>query len=157
MSLKALANLVCEASVRTSSDVLTRELERNLPQLRKGVLAFGSPPPPPTSTSALADSHKKLSTFIRELSHFLKVSEEQSKKILATYLSGKFFSLYLSLVDKSSIGLGLKAFGWVPAFLLTGRGLNSRWLLGFVASSGLDVAKCGFDSRCHFSSFLCDF
>lgn len=111
MSLKALANLVCEASVRTSSDVLTRELERNLPQLRKGVLAFGSPPPPPTSTSALADSHKKLSTFIRELSHFLKVSEEQSKKILATYLSGKFFSLYLSLVDKSSIGLGLKAFG----------------------------------------------
>lgn len=95
MSMKALANLVCEASVRSSPNVLTRELDRNLPELKKGVQAFGAPPPPPTATaSTSADSHKKLGTFIRELSQFLQVGEDQSKKILATYLAGKFSSIY---------------------------------------------------------------
>ena len=34
MSVKALANLVCESSVRSSSNILTRELDRNLNDLK---------------------------------------------------------------------------------------------------------------------------
>lgn len=97
MSVKALANLVCEASVRSSSNVLTRELERNLDDLTKGVLAFG--PPPPASAAGTetvtAESHKKLGTFIRELSQFLQIGEEKSRRILSTYLAGKL------LINKS--------------------------------------------------------
>ena len=90
MSIKALANLVCEASVRSSDKVLTRELDRNLEDLRKGVLAFG--PPPPASVAGIGtgpESHKKLGTFVRELSQFLQIGEEKSRRILSTYLAGK--------------------------------------------------------------------
>lgn len=105
MSIKALANLVCEASVRTSENVLTRELGRNLDDLKKGVLAFGPPPPAPSTTEASGskDSHKKLGTFIRELSQFLQIDEEKSRRILSTYLAGKFPSIFSHFIWKKVI------------------------------------------------------
>ena len=91
MSIKALANLVCEASVRTSENVLNRELGRNLEDLRKGVLAFGPPPLAPTGpTMGPSETHKKLGTFIKELSQFLQIGEDKSRRILSTYLAGFF-------------------------------------------------------------------
>ena len=97
MSIKALANLVCEASVRTSENVLNRELGRNLEDLRKGVLAFGPPPPAPTGpTLGPSETHKKLGTFIKELSQFLQIGEDKSRRILSTYLAGKSFPLFMT-------------------------------------------------------------
>ena len=106
MSVKALANLVCEASVRTSENVLTRELGRNLEDLKKGVLAFGPPPPAPSTSEATGskESHKKLGTFIRELSQFLQINDEKSRRILSTYLAGKEFpSKFLHFMCKSHV------------------------------------------------------
>ena len=95
MSVKALANLVCESSVRSSSNILTRELDRNLNDLKNGVLAFGPPPSATSSSTQTAGDSKKLGTFVRELSQFFQINEEQSKKILSTYLAGKSMVLKL--------------------------------------------------------------
>ncbi len=89
-SKKALSHLLCQASKRASVEVLKQELERNHDSLLKGVLAYQKP----TSASQQTFSKKgnmasKLSLFIVELSKFLQVEEETSRKLLQTYLSGK--------------------------------------------------------------------
>ena len=81
---------MCQASKRASVEVLKQELERNHDSLLKGVLAYQKP----TSASQQTFSKKgnmasKLSLFIVELSKFLQVEEETSRKLLQTYLSGK--------------------------------------------------------------------
>ena len=43
LSAKALSNLVCESSVRSSESVLAQELDRNLNDLLNGVLARNQP------------------------------------------------------------------------------------------------------------------
>jgi hypothetical protein len=89
-SKKALCHLVCDASNRASEAVLRQELERNLDDLKKGILAF----PKPTSVSGenfgkTRNVASKLTLFIQELSKLIQVEETRSKVILQTYLSGE--------------------------------------------------------------------
>ena len=92
-SKKALCHLVCEASGQVSGEVLKQELERNINDLRDGILCF----PKPTSESLAAFTSKKnvaskLTNFILDLSKFIHVEETMSKTILQTYLSGIIFT-----------------------------------------------------------------
>ena len=93
-SKKALCHLVCQASAAVSEDVLKKELERNMDDLRGGILCY----PQPTSTSS-ADytttatgagkkAANKLTSFILDLSKLINVEEKMTKTILQTYLSG---------------------------------------------------------------------
>lgn len=88
--MKSLANLVCESSVRTSEKVLSKELLRSLPELSKGVLAYGVNS---TEKTALvpAPSEKKLGSFVLELAQFLNVENEKAKLILSNYLAGEVY------------------------------------------------------------------
>ena len=89
LSAKALSNLVCESSVRSSESVLAQELERNLDDLALGILAR-------TQRSGKSDisskkkSSGKLSIFLNELGQFLQVADDQAKNILTSYLASKF-------------------------------------------------------------------
>ena len=88
-SKKALCHLVCGASGQISSEVLKAELERNISDLRDGILCY----PKPTAESLAAFTSKKnvaskLTNFILDLSKFIHVEELTSKGILQTYLSG---------------------------------------------------------------------
>jgi len=95
MSVKSLANLVCESSVRTSEKVLHKELVRSLPDLLKGILAYG-----PNTTEKppqfVGTSEKKIGSFLIELAQFLNVEDDKAKLILSNYLAGTL-SLKLSL------------------------------------------------------------
>ena len=85
-SAKALSNLVCESSVRSSESVLEEELERNFDDLLLGTLARSHKEENVISTKK--KSSGKLSTFLKELGEFLEVPEDQAKVILYSYLAG---------------------------------------------------------------------
>ena len=98
-SKKALCHLVCEASGQVSGEVLKQELERNINDLRDGILCF----PKPTSESLAAFTSKKnvaskLTNFILDLSKFIHVEETMSKTILQTYLSGIIFTTIIYFI-----------------------------------------------------------
>ena len=90
LSAKALSNLVCESSVRTSEVVLNQELERNLVDIVSGVLAHTNGIKEAGSESGTTSKKKtgKLATFLKELAQFLGVTEGRSKPILTSYLAG---------------------------------------------------------------------
>ena len=88
LSAKALSNLVCESSVRSSESVLAQELERNLDDLALGILA-GTQKSGKSDTSSKKKSSGKLSTFLNELGQFLQVADDQAKSILTSYLASK--------------------------------------------------------------------
>ena len=86
LSAKALSNLVCESSVRSSESVLAQELERNFDDLLNGVLARAQ-----TSEKSEESSKKKsgkLALFLSELGTFLGVDKDQARIILTSYLAG---------------------------------------------------------------------
>ena len=86
LSAKALSNLVCESSVRSSESVLAQELERNFDDLLNGVLARTQ-----TSEKSEESSKKKsgkLALFLSELGTFLGVDKDQARIILTSYLAG---------------------------------------------------------------------
>ena len=86
LSSKALSNLVCESSVRSSETVLNQELERNLRDLVAGVLAFQSASSEPSVSGPKKKG--KLASFLKDLTGFLNVADERSKPILTSYLAG---------------------------------------------------------------------
>ena len=87
LSAKALSNLVCESSVRSSESVLAQELERNFDDLLLGILAR-TQKNDKTETSAKKKGSGKLSTFLKELGEFLEVADDQARFILTSYLAG---------------------------------------------------------------------
>ncbi len=91
-SKKGLCHLVTQASLKVSQEVLKQELERNLDDLKTGILTYKKP----TSDSLAAFTNNKkvankLTTFILELSKFIDVEEVKTKSILQIYLAGKLF------------------------------------------------------------------
>ena len=92
LSAKALSNLVCESSVRSSETVLAQELERNLEDLLLGILAR-TQSGESTNDVGLSSKKKsgKLSLFLSELGQFLGVADDQAKCILTSYLAGKHY------------------------------------------------------------------
>ena len=96
-SKKALCHLVCEASAQVSGEILKQELDRNLSDLKDGILCY----PKPTSESLAAFTAKrntasKLTNFILDLSKILGVEETKTKTVLETYLSGENFWIYMT-------------------------------------------------------------
>lgn len=93
-SKKALCHLVCRGnSSEISEDVLKQELERNVEDLKKGILSHEKPTE--KSLAAFTSSKKvanKLTSFIIELSKFIDVEESATKTILQTYLAGIIFA-----------------------------------------------------------------
>ena len=86
LSAKALSNLVCESSVRSSESVLAQELDRNLNDLLNGVLARNQPSEKSDESSKKKSG--KLALFLSELGEFLGVDKDQAKIILTSYLAG---------------------------------------------------------------------
>ena len=87
VSAKALSNLVCESSVRSSESVLAQELDRNITDLLYGVLARNQ-----TTEKSEESSKKKsgkLAIFLAELGTFLGVNKDEARVILTSYLAGK--------------------------------------------------------------------
>ena len=96
-SKKALCHLVCEASAQVSGEIPKQELDRNLSDLKDGILCY----PKPTSESLAAFTAKrntasKLTNFILDLSKILGVEETKTKTVLETYLSGENFCIYMT-------------------------------------------------------------
>ena len=73
LSAKALSNLVCESSVRSSESVLAQELDRNLNDLFNGVLARNQPSEKTDESSKKKSG--KLAIFLSELGAFLGVDK----------------------------------------------------------------------------------
>ena len=86
-SAKALSNLVCESSVRSSESVLAQELERNFEDLLHGILARNQNVEKTAASTKKKNS--KLGIFLKELGTFLQVSEDQARIVLTSYLAGK--------------------------------------------------------------------
>ena len=86
LSAKALSNLVCESSVRSSQSVLAQELERNFEDLLLGILARNQSLE--KNESSAKKKNVKLATFLKELGDFLEVPDDQAKIILTSYLAG---------------------------------------------------------------------
>ena len=86
LSAKALSNLVCESSVRSSESVLAQELERNFVDLLHGVLARNQQSE--KSEEASKKKSGKLALFLSELGAFLGVEKDQARIILTSYLAG---------------------------------------------------------------------
>ena len=87
LSAKALSNLVCESSVRSSESVLAQELERNFEDLLHGILARMQKGDK-NEASVKKKGSGKLSTFLKELGEFLEVGDDQARFILTSYLAG---------------------------------------------------------------------
>ena len=87
LSAKALSNLVCESSVRSSESVLAQELERNFEDLLHGILARNQNVE--TTVAPTKKKNSKLGIFLKELGTFLQVSEDQARVVLTSYLAGK--------------------------------------------------------------------
>ena len=87
LSAKALSNLVCESSVRSSESVLAQELERNFEDILFGILARNQNDD--KSDVSAKKKSSKLGLFLKELGTFLDVSEGQARVILTSYLAGK--------------------------------------------------------------------
>ena len=95
VSAKALSNLVCESSVRTSESVLSQELENNLKGLVEGVLLNAADPKAakPAAPESSVKKQGKLSLFLKDLVGFLGVADDKGKAILTSYLASKSISL----------------------------------------------------------------
>ena len=92
LSAKALSNLVCESSVRSSESVLFQELERNLDDLLLGTLARTHKSEKDSTSSKKKTG--KLSNFLKELGELLNVPEDQAKLILTSYLAGRYKTIF---------------------------------------------------------------
>ena len=92
LSAKALSNLVCESSVRSSESVLFQELERNLDDLLLGTLARTHKSEKDSTSSKKKTG--KLSNFLKELGELLNVPEDQAKLILTSYLAGRYKTVF---------------------------------------------------------------